>query len=114
MRIIDCNALIGKHLNTVMRVAYEQREKTLHIAIPLHRKKRKMKVLIVGVRVIPTGYKNFQGPPTLSTKTTTHHHKSASSKSRFDIVIDKMMIKLLPPNGVEPVTSALLVPRSTN
>jgi hypothetical protein len=23
-------------------------------------------------------------------------------------------IKLLPPNGVEPVTSALLVPRSTN
>jgi hypothetical protein len=95
-----------------------ERNKTLHIRIPLHRRKRKIEVQIVGVRVIPTGSKNFQGPANPANQNQNLPpqilQRTPSNKKKFDIVIDTRIIKLLPPNGVEPVTSALLVPRSTN
>jgi hypothetical protein len=46
-------------------------------------------------------------------KKDTHGHECTIQSCSIDIVQTNGK-KLLPPNGVEPVTSALLVPRSTN
>ena len=51
-------------------------------------------------------------PRPLSTKKTPKQKQK--SKNTFTLLNDHEQKQLMPPNGVEPVTSALLVPRSTN